>query len=83
MDTTATIAIFTPLMPVVVGLLKHLFPKVDPRHFAVGFAIVVAVILGAMKWYLSEESLEAILASMGAVITFVFGVGTGLYKVQK
>lgn len=83
MDVPAVIAVFTPVMPVFTALMKVLFPKVNPRYFALGFSVVVAVTMGVLNLVLDHGTLESMMAEVGFISAFVFGVGTGLYKVQK
>jgi hypothetical protein len=83
MDTTAVIAIFTPLMPLMTAALKHFFPEVNPKVFSFTISATISILAGLAKLFLEEATLNAALATAGVIVTFVFGIGTGLYKVQK
>lgn len=82
METDVVIAIFGPLMPLVVSIYKYFAPEGDPRVAAVAFSVLVALVAGISKLALGEH-FEPVLASVGAIAGLVFGIGTGLYKLQK
>lgn len=82
METTEVITIFAPIMPLAVALLKWLFPEEDPRMFAVGFSIIVALGAGLAKLYFGD-SFSDVLGKVALMSGFIYGVGTGLYKLQK
>lgn len=83
MDSTHVIAIFGPLMPFFVSACKMLWPKKDPRYFAIGYSLVVALTMGTSFLIFGEDKLAELLATVGTVAGFIFGIGTGLYKLQK
>lgn len=82
METSSIVTVFTPIMPLFVELCKWIWPKVNPRYFSAGFSFGIALILGALRFF-AKDSFDSIVTSMGLVATFVFGVGTGLYQLQK
>ena len=82
METEHIIAIFAPAMPIFVGLMKRFFPEEDPRFWALAFSLVIGVSAGLAKLYFGE-GFEEVLAKIGLMSSFIFGIGTGLYKLQK
>jgi len=83
MEVTNVILVFGPLMPMVVGLLKMIYPNIDPRMFSLGYSVLIAVAFGLSVAFVGEEATQAVLAEMGTIGAIVFGIGTGLYKIQK
>lgn len=82
METEYIIAIFAPMMPLIVAILKRIYPEENPRVIAVGITVVIASVAGVGKLYFGDELVD-VLAKVGVIASFVFGVGTALYKLQK
>jgi hypothetical protein len=83
MDSTEVIAIFGPIMPLIVGVFKKLLPKVDPRHIAIGYSLMIAVGTGVATLSVGQEAFQDLLATVGAISGFIFAIGTGLYHLQR
>lgn len=83
MNALQVISVFAPIMPIVVQVWKYFFPEDNPRIVAGVFSAVVGLASGLGILYLGEAAFTAVLAQIGAVSAFIFGIGTGLYKIQK
>lgn len=78
-----TIALFGPTMPWVVAGLKKIFPTVEGRYIAQGYAVFLGI-LSTVTWLiLGQETYLQIVAEGVAVGGIIFKIGTSLYNGQK
>lgn len=83
MIEASILAVFGPLLPLIVALFKKLWPTVNPRIFSVGLCVLIALVSGATLLIVGQERFELALTSAAATATLVYGIGTGLYKLTK
>lgn len=83
MEPTSIILIFGPLMPIIIGILKKMYPETSPRVLAGFFCGFIGLFFGITSLVIEGETLQYFLDRLSVVVTLVFAIGTGLYKLQK
>lgn len=82
-DTVTTVTLFGWMMPLLVEVLKHFFPKTNPRYFSIGFSAFIAIAAGIGVVALGEVAYYDLIEKMSIIGTFIYAIGTTLYKMSQ
>ncbi len=75
----AAFVVFGTVMTFLVQILKTSFPKLNPRHLAIGLAAIAGITYALVVSFVPQDIIIRAVAISG----LAWGFGTSLYKLQK